>query len=49
MQWSDDEHQAIRQIAYAIWKKDGRPHWSRAIKDSKQNWSMLFPKYDPHH
>jgi hypothetical protein len=26
MQWSDDEHQAIRQIAYAIWKKDGRPH-----------------------
>jgi hypothetical protein len=24
-------------------------HWSRAIKDSKQNWSMLFPKYDPHH
>ena len=26
MQWSDDEHQAIRRIAYSIWEKDGRPH-----------------------
>ncbi len=26
MLWSDDEHQAIRQIAYSIWEKHGRPH-----------------------
>jgi hypothetical protein len=26
MLWSDDEHQAIRQIAYSVWEKYGRPH-----------------------
>jgi DUF2934 family protein len=29
MLWSDDEHQAIRRIAYSIWEKDRRPHEDR--------------------
>ncbi|HTZ67500.1 MAG TPA: DUF2934 domain-containing protein [Roseiarcus sp.] len=26
MLWSDGEHQAIRQLAYSLWEKNGRPY-----------------------
>jgi hypothetical protein len=47
MRWSDDENQAIRQIAYAIWEKDGRPrgdhlaHWLLAEFAFKSARSLI--------
>jgi Protein of unknown function (DUF2934) len=41
MLWSDDEHQAIRQIAYSIWEKDGRPH-----EDHLAHWLLAESAFE---